>query len=60
MKITSINKPMKRGRLWWGMASDGDKNYEWSRIYLQNPGFVLPTRRGARVKSTPESIESKS
>ena len=29
MKITSINKPMKRSTMWWGTAIDGDKNYEW-------------------------------
>jgi hypothetical protein len=29
MKVTSINKPMKRCTMWWGTAIDGDKNYEW-------------------------------
>ncbi len=29
MKITAINKPMKRCTQWWGTAIDGDKNYEW-------------------------------
>ena len=29
LKITTINKPMKRCAMWWGIAIDGDKNYEW-------------------------------
>jgi hypothetical protein len=29
MKITTINKPMKRCTQWWGTGIDGDKNYEW-------------------------------
>jgi hypothetical protein len=29
MKITSINKPMKRCTMWWGTAIEGEKNYEW-------------------------------
>jgi hypothetical protein len=29
LKITTINKPMKRCTMWWGTAIDGNKNYEW-------------------------------
>jgi hypothetical protein len=29
VQITSINKPEKRSVVWWGMASNGDKNYQW-------------------------------
>ena len=37
LKITSINTPMARCTQWSGMASAGDKNYEWfyePRSYL--------------------------
>ena len=29
MKITTINKPMKRGTMWWGTAIEGEKNFDW-------------------------------
>jgi hypothetical protein len=29
MKITSVNKPTKRCRQWWGTAINGDKSCEW-------------------------------
>jgi hypothetical protein len=38
MKITSINKPMKRCTMWWGEATEGEKNYHWfftPRRFLQ-------------------------
>ncbi len=47
MKITSINKPMKRCKQWWGTAIDGDKNYEWfynprSRLRVREEGPRIP------------------
>jgi hypothetical protein len=38
MKVTSINKLMKRCAQWWGTASSGDEKYEWfyePRSYVQ-------------------------
>jgi len=39
MKITSINKPMKRCIMWWGTAIEGDKNYEW--FYQPRSRFMI-------------------
>ena len=36
MKITSINKPMKRCTQWWGTAMNGERNHLW---------FYEPRRR---------------